>query len=229
MDGNREKTEILSKTSFWNNLKNDEKAMVVNKSYLLEFEKNQVIASGDSSCAGVMFVMEGGIRVSLISEEGREITLYRLKKGDCCVMTASCIVKEITFDTVISAENHTKALTIPSSLSSLLLDSNIHFQAFVHEKETERFSSAMRVISDMLFKRLDQRLASYLLKKSEEMGTTDLSLTQEEIARDINSAREVVARMLRNFADEGYLEVKRGLVCILDAEGLRKLQKEKGM
>jgi len=208
---------------FWGNLTESEKDMITRGFALKEFGRNQMISSSDSSCVGMIFVLEGGIRASLISDEGREITLYRLSAGECCVTTASCVISEITFETVVSAVSKTKMLVIPSTMCSYLAEENIYFRAFMFETETKRFSQAIWVIQQLLFKRFDQRLAAYLLSEYEKSGKEDLKLTQEEIARNVNSAREVVARMLRHFADEGLVEVRRGHIILKDTESIRKL------
>lgn len=132
-------------------------------------------------------------------------------------------VKQITFDTTVSAAVDTELLVIPSSIVLKLSVDNIYFRAFMYEKETERFSQAIWVIQEILFKRFDQRLAAYFVSQYEKTGSTDLILTQEEIARDVNSAREVVARMLRHFSSDGLVEVKRGHVILRDIRGLKKL------
>lgn len=213
----------LLKFPFWEHLTPEEKDMVTDRASVRRFEKDQVISSSDSTCMGIVLVLEGGIRVCLLSEEGREITLYRIAEGECCVTTASCVIRQITFDTSVSASEETGLLVIPSSVCAYLSNANIYFRAFMFEVETERFSQAIWVIQQMLFKRFDQRLAGYLFSVYENTGATDLKMTQEEIAREVNSAREVVARMLRHFTSEGLVEVKRGHIILKDPEGLRLL------
>ncbi len=215
--------QALMKFPFWENLTAKEKEMVRGRSVARQFEKNQVISSTDTSCMGMVYVQEGGIRACLLSDEGREITLYRIAEGECCVTTASCVIRQITFDTVIYADEPTALIVIPSDVCAHLAKDNIYVRAFMYETETERFSQAIWVIQQMLFKRFDQRLATYLISAYEESGLTDLKVTQEEIARDVNSAREVVARMLRQFSSEGLVEVKRGHIILRDLKGLRAL------
>jgi CRP/FNR family transcriptional regulator len=167
--------------------------------------------------------LSGGIRVGLISDEGREITLYRAHANEFCVSTASCVIHQLTFETQVTAEEDTTALVIPAALCAKLMDTNIHVRAFIFEKETERYSQTIWAIQLMLFKRFDQRLASYLISAFESTGKDEVKKTQEEIARDVNSAREVVARMLQEFAAKGLVEIKRGRILLRDINGLRKL------
>ena len=217
------KERNLLQTPFWKHLTEKERDMIFQQSHIKLFKKGQLISSSDSSCMGIVFVIKGGIRVSLLSDEGREITLYRLSEDECCVTTASCVIQQITFDTVVSASEETKLLVIPALVCSQLSKSNIYFRAFIYETETERFSQAVWVIQELLFKRFDQRLSAYLLAEYERTGNADLHLTQEEIARNVNSAREVVERMLRHFISEGFVEVKRGHILLKDIDGLKKI------
>jgi len=208
---------------FWVHLTEEEKNEVKSWWSVQSFKKEQLIISSDAACMGVVVVLKGGVRVCLISDEGREITLYRLKKGGCCVTTASCVISQITFETVVSATEDTELLVIPAPLCARLAESNIYFRCFMFETETQRFSQAIWAIQQILFKRFDQRLAQYLITHCEATGGFDLRMTQEEVARDVNSAREVVARMLRCFTEEGYVEVKRGHIIIKNIDGLRDL------
>ncbi len=223
MDRADQAARILEKLPFWEHLTADERQMTIERSVIKEFEKNQVISSSDTSCMGMIVVLAGGLRVSLLSEEGREITLYRVEEEECCVTTAHCVIRQITFDTVVSASDAVRLLVIPSAVCARLAEANIYVKAFMYETETLRFSQAIWVIQELLFRRFDQRLAAYLLTAAEDSGSPDLKMTQEEIARDVNSAREVVARMLRHFASDGLVEVKRGHIILLDPEGLRAL------
>ncbi len=208
---------------FWDHLTEEEKRLVADRTSVRRFETEQIISSSDTSCMGMVTVLKGGIRVSLLSDEGREITLYRLAEKECCVTTASCVIRQITFETVVTAIAETELLVIPSDVCLHLSDTNIYVRAFVFETETERFSQAIWVIQELLFRRFDQRLAAYLISEYEKRGTPDLVMTQEEAAREVNSAREVVARMLRQFAADGLVEVKRGHILLRDIDGLRAL------
>ena len=168
-------------------------------------------------------ILSGGVRVSLISDEGREITLYRAHAGEFCVSTASCVIRQLTFEAIVTAEEDTTVLVIPSSVTAKLMESNAHVRAFVFEKETERFSQAVWAIQHMLFKKFDQRLASYLVAEFKKSGKPEIRKTQEEIARDVNSAREVVARMFKEFSAKGLVEIKRGRILLKDVDGLKRL------
>ena len=216
-------SQTLPKIPFWANLTSEEKAIVSQRAITKRFNKDQIVSSNSSACLGIILIMNGGIRVSLISDEGREITLYRAYANEFCVSTASCVVHQLNFDAIVTAEEDTSVLVIPSAVCSRLMESNIHVRAFVFERETERYSQTIWAIQQMLFKKLDQRLASYLIDAYKANSKPEVKKTQEEIARDINSAREVVARMLKDFAAKGFVEIKRGAIVLRNIEGLKKL------
>ena len=216
-------SQILPKIPFWANLSSEEKAIVSQRVIKKRFNKNQIISSNSTACLGIIFILIGEIRISLISDEGREITLYRAHAGEFCVSTASCVIHQLTFETIVTAEEDTTVLVIPSSITSRLMESNVHVRAFVFERETERYSQTIWAIQQMLFKKFDQRLAAYFIDAYQSTGKPEIKKTQEEIARDVNSAREVVARMLKDFAAKGFVEIRRGKIVLKNAEGLKKL------
>ena len=216
-------SQILPHIPFWANLTPEEKAIVSQRAITKRFSKNQLISSNSSACLGVILILSGGIRVSLISDEGREVTLYRAHANEFCVSTAFCVIQQLTFEAIVTAEEDTTVLVIPSSVCARLMDSNIHVRAFIFENSTKRYSQTIWAIQQMLFKRFDQRLASYLISAYEQSGSNEVPKTQEEIARDVNSAREVVARMLKEFAAKNFVEIKRGKIVLKNIEGLKRL------
>lgn len=216
-------SQILPHIPFWANLSPEEKAIVSQRAITKRFSKNQLISSNSSACLGVILILSGGIRVSLISDEGREVTLYRAHANEFCVSTAFCVIQQLTFEAIVTAEEDSTVLVIPSSVCARLMDSNIHVRAFIFENSTKRYSQTIWAIQQMLFKRFDQRLASYLISAYEQSGSDEVPKTQEEIARDVNSAREVVARMLKDFAAKGLVEIKRGKILLRNIEELKRL------
>lgn len=217
-------SQILPRLPFWANLSPTEKAMVSQRAVTKRFAKGQFVSSNSSSCLGIVFILSGEVRVGLVSDEGREITLFRAGAGEVCVSTASCVIRQMTFDTEVTAERETAILVIPSSVCVNLMESNIYVRAFVFEKQTERYSQTVWAIQAMLFRRFDQRLATYLVSAYDSTGSAEVKKTQEEIARDVNSAREVVARMLHEFSARGLVEIKRGSIKLRDIEALRKIR-----
>ena len=168
------------------------------------------------------------MRAYLLSEEGREVTLFRLAPGDVCVLSASCVIRQITFDLHIAAERACELLVLPAEAFERLEGSCEAVRSFVHARTAERFSAAMEAVQRLLFERFDRRLAGFLLAESEKNGAREVRMTHEELARQLSSAREVVARTLKRFADAGLVELRRGAVRLTDPARLRALAASPG-
>ena len=216
-------SKYLGDFEFWSHLTESEmddlNKNTVERSYL----GGSMIFDSSSECLGFVYVISGSLRTYMMSDEGREVTLFRLDRGDCCVLSASCVIKEISFDSYMAAEEDTKLMIINAGTVSRLSGKNIYFRCFTYELATRRFSAAMKTMDNLLFLKLEGRLASFLLSEQKRTGTNEIKMTHEQVAQHINSAREVVARTLKRFVQDGLVEVKRGVIIIKDIEGLKSL------
>ena len=138
-------------------------------------------------------------------------------------MSASCILKSITFDVCIEAESDCRVIQLASSALSLLSSDNIYVECFIYKLAAERFSDVMWTMQDILFTSFDKRLAAFLLDETAKNHSDSLKMTHEQIAKYMGSAREVVSRMLKYFANEGYVTLSRGGIRIDDKESLTAL------
>ena len=209
------------KISFYDRLTKEEQDTLMANVSLKTYGRGEMIHSCTGSCLGLIYVIEGDIRVSIISEEGREITLYRLSEGDTCVISAACVLHEITFESGRTATSDTTLLVLNSKALAKLMDTNPEVRSYSYEIATRRFSAALFVLQEIIFARMDRRLARFLLEQADTSG--EIRMTQEKIAESINSAREVVARMLRQFVVDDLVELKRGCIVIKDEAGLEAL------
>ena len=215
---------VLERLPFWKLLTDSEKELVRQNAVIRLYKKGTRVYSSERECLGILFVMQGEMRTYLLSEEGREVTLFRIYPNDLCVLSASCVISQISFDTQMSAQKDTEALIIPPNIVLLLKEKNLSVRCFLYELATKRFSDVMWAMQQILFKRLDQRLALFLMQESQRLGTDTIHMTHEQIAQQISSAREAVARMLKQFSEDGLVELKRGAIRLLDQKGLKALQ-----
>lgn len=215
---------VLERLPFWKLLTDSEKELVQQNAVIRLYKKGTRVYSSERECLGMLFVMQGEMRTYLLSEEGREVTLFRIYPNDLCVLSASCVISQISFDTQMSAQKDTEALIIPPNIVLLLTEKNLSVRCFLYELATKRFSDVMWAMQQILFKRLDQRLALFLMQESQRLGTDTIHMTHEQIAQQISSAREAVARMLKQFSEDGLVELKRGAIRLLDQKGLNALQ-----
>lgn len=217
------RAEFEARYTFWEHLSGDEQALLCRHTRTAVFEKGTHLHSGSDDCLGLLLLKRGQLRTYILSEDGREVTLYRLFAGDVCILSASCVLSAITFDVYIDAEEETEVLITSSSFFHQIAEHNIHAQCFGYKLATDRFSEVMWAMQQILFMSFDRRLAIFLIDESAKTGGDVLHMTHEQIARYMGSAREVVSRMLKYFADEGLVELSRGTVRILDKKRLRSL------
>lgn len=221
-----EKLSLLSSLEFWPRLTEEERALAISSARFEEYKKGQLVHNCTGSCVGLVLVTSGLLRTYLISQEGREITLFRQSQGQVCILAASCVIRQITFCSLISAETDTRVLIVSAHAFKQLAESNIHVQCYMYKLATERFSDAIFAMEQMLFMGFDRRLAIFLQEVSTSTGSSRIDMTHEQIAKNTGSAREVVTRMLKRFAEEGILELRRGTVVIKDGKKLKKLAQE---
>lgn len=220
----KEETDILSsRLPFWEYLNQTQRDYLVLNTKLVHFSKGQALNNGQHDCGGILLVLKGILRAYIVSEEGREVSLYRLEAGDACTLSASCIMQTIDFDISINAESDSDVLQINSSAFSRLAAENIQTELFCYKVATERFSDVMWTVQQILFTSFDKRLAAFLLEEAAKNGSLTIRMTHEQIARYLGSAREVVSRMLKYFSSEGYVSLSRGGITITDEKRLRKI------
>lgn len=207
---------------FWNEITESDRNFICRNSLALNYPKGTNIHDGNE-CSGVIFVHSGSLRLYMMYEDGKEITLYRLHKGDMCMLSASCVLQTITFDVFVDAEEDSECYVISGSAFAEVSARNPNIKIFALEIAVSRFSDVMWVMQQILFMSMDKRLAIFLLDESTRINSDVITLTQEQIARYIGSAREVVSRMLKYFAGEGIVEVSRKEIKILDKKRLRQL------
>lgn len=209
---------------FWGLLAEEEKELVRSSAAFRHYEKGALVHSGGSECLGMLFLLGGQLRCYLLSDEGREVTLFRLYPGDLCVLSASCVISQITFETQLSTADDCDTLIIPAGVIAALKEQNIHVRCFFYELATQRFSDVMWSMQQILFKGLDRRLAGFLVSERERTGSDIIRMTHEQLAQHISSAREAVARMLKRFSEERLVELRRGEIILKDLQALRELQ-----
>ena len=185
--------------------------------------KGTMLHSGSTECTGLLLVCSGQLRAFILSDEGREITLYRLFEQDICLFSASCMLRSMQFEIMIAAEKDTELFIIPADLYQSVAQQSAPAANFTTEIIAGRFSEVMWLMEQIMWKSFDRRLAHFLLDESALEGTAVLHLTHETIANHLGTAREVVTRMLRYFQREGLVRLSRGAVEITDAQKLNEL------
>ena len=182
-----------------------------------------MVHRGSADCLGLLVVRSGQLRAYITSEEGREITLYRLFEHDICLFTASCIMSSIQFEIMIETEKETEFWIIPPQFYKSLKDHNAAVANYTNEIMSSRFTDIMWLMEQIMWKSFDKRLAAFLLEESALEDSLTLKITHEKIAAHLGSAREVVTRMLKYFQSEGAVSLTRGTIEITNQKRLKDL------
>ena len=206
---------------FWEKLSDAQKTALCEGTTEIVYPRTHVVHD-PNECTGAIILKSGCLRAYILSEDGKEITLYRLYAGDICILSATCILRAITFDVMIEADTDAECLVIESRALGKIVEECIYAKNYVLEITASRFSETMWSFEQIMFMSFEKRLAIFLLDESARQRSDTLKLTHEQIAKYMGSAREVVTRMLRAFSAEGIVSGGRGDLHILDKQKLRK-------
>lgn len=214
--------EIISNAlPFFGVLRTEDKELVLKNVKQVTFAKNTIIHKGLNECNGLLIVNNGLLRAYIVSDEGKEITLYRLQNNDVCLLTASCVIKNISFEVLVKTEKDSDILQIDTALFNKLKNNYMQVEQFTNEVLNQRFSDTVWAIEKLLFLNLHKRIAYFLLEQSELEKSNILEVTHNDIAVNIGSTREVVTKMLKYFENENILSLQKSKIEIID---IKKLQ-----
>lgn len=185
-----------------------------------------ILHNGDATCMGLLVIRDGQLRAYMTSDEGREITLYRLFARDICLFSASCIMNSIQFEITITAEKETEFWIIPPYLYKNLMDNSLAVSNYTNQIMATRFTDVMWLVEQIQWKSFDKRLAHFLLEECAIEETSVLKITHEKIAAHLGTAREVVTRMLKYFQAEDMVLLTRGTIEIIGEDKLEQLAED---
>ena len=168
-------------------------------------------------CQGFPFVLAGAIRVAKVAANGRELPLYRVTPGETCIITSSCLLGNVPYNARGTTESETVLVLLPQGLFNELL-AQAPFRNFIFNLFAERMADLMRLVEEVAFRKLDQRLAALLLGKGRVVHAT-----HQQLADELGSVREMVSRLLKGFAELGLVALGREQIEIRDAAGLRRI------
>jgi len=207
----------------YNKLSEQDRQAIDQMTVLRSVSKGTHLHNSSTECMGLLVIRSGQLRAYMTSEEGREITLYRLFERDICLMSASCVMSSIQFEIMITAEKDTEMWIIPPYLYKALTERSVEMANYANQLMASRFTDVMWLVEQIMWKSLDKRLAHFLLEESELEQTDVLKITHEAVAAHLGTAREVVTRMLKYFQSEGMVQLNRGTITLTDADKLEGL------
>lgn len=177
---------------------------------------NLIFAPGDESRA-FLIVTKGSVRVEQTNSGGRTVVLYRVKAGDSCVLTTTCLLSDRPYSGFGYAEGDVSAVAISPAKFRSLLQADTGFREVVFQGFAARVGELTDVIDDLLEHRTDLRLARWIASQPED----EIRLKQVEIAQELGTAREVISRVLKAFSDQGWIKIERGKITIKSRAALR--------
>ena len=207
----------------WNKLTADQQSRILDVVDDLNVKKGTVLHDSGVDCLGLLVIRSGQLRVYILSEDGREITIYRLFERDVCLLSASCVMPNMQFNAIIEAEKDTELWSIPACLYKNLMDESLPVAAYSNDLMSSYFTELMWLMEQIMWKSFDKRLAAFLLEETVLEESDLLKITHEKIANHLGTAREVVTRMLRYFQNEGMVRLTRGAIEVTDHKKLRQL------
>ena len=173
-----------------------------------------IFLEGDAVQA-IALLLSGKVRVYKIGEQGREITLYRFGLGESCILTANAIMNQQTFPAVALVESDAEAIMIPAETFRDWMRRYEEWRNFLFDLLSQRLASVMAIVDEVVFHRMDARIAALLLRRTEQGSI--LQVTHQEIAAELGTSREVVSRILEGFDAAGLISSSRGQIEIRDA------------
>ena len=207
----------------WDQLQLHQQRQLLDSLSFQTVNRGTILRDGSTDCAGLLLIRTGQLRALVYSEEGREITIYRLFDRDMCLFCAPCVIRSIQFDVAIEAEKDTEFWSIPSGVYQQLMAESAAVSNYTNELMASRFSEVMSRMEQFMWRSMDKRVAAFLLQESSIEGTCELRITHENIANHLGSHREVITRTLRDFQSAGMVKLSRGMVTILDKKKLEAL------
>lgn len=192
---------------------------LVEKLYEYGMQKNYdagtVILHENACIQAIPIVMKGTLKVIRTEEDGREILLYYIKTGESCIMSFLGGLHNEPSKVKVEVEEEAEILFLPMAKVSLFIKEYPQWLDYIFRLYHKRFEELLDVINSIAFKKVDERLLSLLYKKKELTGKDTLSITHEQLANELGTARAVVSRLLKQLEDNGVLQLGRNKITLM--------------
>ncbi len=212
--------DILSAFNFLNLADDKMREKFLQSALIAHLEPGQHVCQQGDECAHLALVMSGTARIYKLGESGREITLYRIGRGESCILTASCILSQMPFPAFAVCEETVTAAVVPSVQIRQWLAESPLWRDYVFGLVAHRMADIISLVEEVVFRRMDQRIADYLVQHCSQDGQR-IEITHQLMASDLGTSREVVSRILKDFESNGLIHVARGSVEIVDQAQLQ--------
>lgn len=208
--------ELIAQCPTLTGLPAAEAELVARQAIALRAPAGAVLFDTGAACQALPLVLSGSIRVLKRAETGREISLYRVRPGELCIVTISCLLGGDAYPATGIAETEVSAIALPRALFMRLNEAHPPFRKEVFHLFAERLAGLMHLVEEVAFRRLDQRLAALLAAR-----TPVIAGSHQQLADELGSVREIVSRLLKQFEEHGWLRLARERIEVLDGDALR--------
>ena len=219
--------ELISRiTGCFNFLQQGDTALNVSffrQAQLANLHKGETICQEGVQCSHLALIISGGARVYKLGESGREITLYRINQGQSCILTASCIISSKPFPAFAVCEEDVEAVVVPTADVVRWLNESAVWRGYLFGLISDRLSDVITIVEEVAFRRVDRRIAGYLLARAEATNATLIKVIHQQIASDLGTSREVVSRILKDLEHQECILVSRGVIRITNTANLRAM------
>jgi len=182
---------------------------------LMEFKAGDVIMDYGAYVKLIPLVVAGSIKVSREGDDGNELFLYYLRPGESCTMSFTCCMMNKRSEMRTQAEEDALVIAIPIRYMDDWMSRYQSWKNFVMLSYDNRMKELIHTIDEIAFKKMDERLLTYLRKKAEVTGSNSIQATHQEIAYDLNASREAVSRLLKQLENEGEVRLGRNRVDLI--------------
>jgi CRP/FNR family transcriptional regulator len=195
---------------------------LIDNSELIVREKGEIVAREEEKCTGTVLMLKGILRLYKISENGKEMTIYRVKKGEICVLTMYCILGNADYPLIAEVERKITYLHIPAVIIKELIFNNTVWQEYIFSTMSKRLAEMLVIIEEVAFGNMNTRLINYLTSRANESESNVIQTTHEKIAAELATDRVVISRLLKTFENKGILNLSRGKIIIQNPELLKE-------
>lgn len=212
------KEEIVDAFPFLAAMGRSAQARVLSAMLTKLLDDGQILVRKGAECSYLPFVVSGTLRVFELGEQGKELTLYRVERGESCILTATCILNRGEFPAIAQSEGRTAVALLPSAMFAGLVEEHPQWRQYLFGLYSHRLETVLSVVEEIAFHHVDARIIDYLLT-SGRAGS--VRTTHQQIASEVGTSREVVSRILKDLEMKGVVETSRGMITILDEKALR--------
>ena len=215
--------DYVEKFDFWDKISPTDKNILKSNMIIKRYIKGANVDNTNDRSLGLIILISGKLRVYMESCEGKEVTLFKLLPLDNWILSSSCRLELVRFKTKVIAEEDSILLAVSASCIEKLIKNNVQVMASVYATLTQRFSDVMNLFEEMLFDKFYKRLAKYIIYKYSKIGTTKIPINRTDVAKNMNSAREVVSRNIKILEDEKVIKMDRSTLIITDIKKLKEI------